>query len=88
MRLIVAGILTAFVGFASSFVVIIKGPTAIGANDAEAASGLITLSMYRAGSALMRRRSQRSLRPTPPQIRPNAGSPPRLQARLMSSLTS
>ncbi len=42
---IMAGIITAFVGFASSFAVIIKGLTAVGASDAEAASGLMALSI-------------------------------------------
>ena len=42
---IAAGIITAFVGFASSFAVIIKGLTAVGASDAEAASGLMALSI-------------------------------------------
>jgi len=40
-----AGLLAAFVGFASSFAVIIAGLTAVGANTAEAASGLMALSM-------------------------------------------
>ena len=42
---VVAGIVTASVGFASSFAVIIKGLTAVGASDGEAASGLMTLSI-------------------------------------------
>jgi benzoate membrane transport protein len=41
----VAGAITAFVGFASSFAVIIKGLTAVGASDAQAASGLMALSI-------------------------------------------
>jgi benzoate membrane transport protein len=45
MQPIVAGVITAFVGFASSFAVIIKGLTAVGASDAEAASGLMALSI-------------------------------------------
>lgn len=40
-----AGVVTAFVGFASSFAVILKGLTAVGASDAEAASGLMALSV-------------------------------------------
>lgn len=40
-----AGWLAAFVGFASSFAVIIQGLTAMGANQAEAASGLMALSI-------------------------------------------
>ncbi len=42
---VVAGIVAAFVGFASSFAVIIKGLTAVGASDGEAASGLMALSI-------------------------------------------
>ena len=40
-----AGLVTAFVGFASSFAVILRGLTAVGASDAEAASGLMALSI-------------------------------------------
>jgi benzoate membrane transport protein len=40
-----AGVVTAFVGFASSFAVILKGLTAVGATDAQAASGLMALSI-------------------------------------------
>ncbi len=40
-----AGILTAFVGFASSFAVVLKGLTAVGASDAQAASGLTALAV-------------------------------------------
>ncbi len=40
-----AGLLASFVGFASSFAVIIQGLTAVGATQAEAASGLIALSI-------------------------------------------
>ncbi|TDQ84147.1 benzoate membrane transport protein [Dongia mobilis] len=40
-----AGWLAAFVGFASSFAVIIQGLTAMGASQAEAASGLMALSI-------------------------------------------
>jgi benzoate membrane transport protein len=40
-----AGLLAAFVGFASSFAVIIQGLTAVGASQAEAASGLMALSL-------------------------------------------
>jgi benzoate membrane transport protein len=42
---IVAGVITAFVGFASSFAVVLKGLTAVGASDAQAASGLMMLSI-------------------------------------------
>jgi benzoate membrane transport protein len=45
LHAIVAGLVAAFVGFASSFPVVIKGLTAIGASDAEAASGLMALSL-------------------------------------------
>jgi len=40
-----AGLLSAFVGFASSFAVIVRGLTAAGASPAEAASGLMVLSI-------------------------------------------
>jgi benzoate membrane transport protein len=40
-----AGILAAFVGFASSFAVILRGLTAVGASPAQAASGLMALSI-------------------------------------------
>ena len=40
-----AGLLAAFVGFASSFAVIIRGLTAMGASPAQAASGLMALSI-------------------------------------------
>jgi benzoate membrane transport protein len=40
-----AGLVTAFVGFASSFAVILKGLGAVGASDAQAASGLMALSI-------------------------------------------
>ncbi len=40
-----AGLLAAFVGFASSFAVIIQGLTAMGASQAQAASGLMALSI-------------------------------------------
>ncbi|WP_341702457.1 benzoate/H(+) symporter BenE family transporter [Ferrovibrio sp.] len=42
---IAAGLLAAFVGFASSFAVIVKGLTAVGATPAQAASGLMALSI-------------------------------------------
>ena len=42
---VTAGLVTAFVGFASSFAVILKGLTAVGASDAQAASGLMALSI-------------------------------------------
>ena len=40
-----AGVIAAFVGYASSFAVILKGLSAVGASDAEAASGLMALSI-------------------------------------------
>lgn len=40
-----AGLLAAFVGFASSFAVCVKGLTAVGASPAEAASGLMALAV-------------------------------------------
>jgi len=39
------GILTAFAGFASSFAVVVQGLTAVGASEAQAASGLMALSI-------------------------------------------
>jgi benzoate membrane transport protein len=42
---IAAGVVSAFVGFASSFAVVLKGLTAVGASDAQAASGLLALSV-------------------------------------------
>lgn len=45
VQALAAGLLAAFVGFASSFAVIIQGLTAVGASQAEAASGLMALSI-------------------------------------------
>jgi benzoate membrane transport protein len=42
---VTAGLIAAFVGYASSFAVILKGLAAVGANDAEAASGLMALAI-------------------------------------------
>lgn len=42
---IFAGMLAAFVGFASSFTVVVQGLRAVGASEAEAASGLMALSI-------------------------------------------
>jgi benzoate membrane transport protein len=42
---LIMGLLVAFVGFASSFAVIIHGLTAVGATEAQAASGLMALSV-------------------------------------------
>ena len=39
------GLLTAFVGFSSSFAVVLQGLKGAGASDAEAASGLMALSI-------------------------------------------
>ena len=44
-RALFAGALAAFVGFASSFAVVVQGLRAVGASDAEAASGLMMLSI-------------------------------------------
>jgi benzoate membrane transport protein len=40
-----AGVVAAFVGFASSFAVVLKGLSAVGASDAQAASGLMALAI-------------------------------------------
>jgi benzoate membrane transport protein len=45
IQALVAGLLSAFVGFASSFAVIVQGLNAVGASQAEAASGLMALSI-------------------------------------------
>ena len=42
---IATGFVIAFVGFASSFAVVLKGLTAVGASDLEAASGVMALSL-------------------------------------------
>ncbi len=42
---VTAGLVTAFVGYASSFAVVLKGLTAVGASDVQAASGLMALSI-------------------------------------------
>ena len=42
---VVAGVVAAFVGFASSFAVVLKGLSAVGASDAQAASGLMALAI-------------------------------------------
>ena len=44
-HVVVAGMLAAFVGFASSFAVVLQGLMAVGATRAEAASGLMALSV-------------------------------------------
>ncbi|PWU58809.1 benzoate transporter, partial [Micromonospora globispora] len=40
---VLAGVVTALVGFASSFTVVLAGLRAVGASDAQAASGLLVL---------------------------------------------
>src|SRR5882672_805414 len=45
LQALAAGVLAAFVGFASSFAVIIAGLTGVGASQAQAASGLMALSL-------------------------------------------
>jgi benzoate membrane transport protein len=42
---VVAGVVTALVGFASSFAIVLAGLHAVGASDAQAASGLLVLSV-------------------------------------------
>ena len=42
---VTAGVVAAFVGFASSFAVVLKGLSAVGASDAQAASGLMALAI-------------------------------------------
>src|SRR5581483_9531565 len=44
VQAVMAGVLAGFVGFASSFAVIIQGLTAVGASPEQAASGLMALS--------------------------------------------
>jgi benzoate membrane transport protein len=45
MQALAAGLLAAFVGFAGAFAVVIRGLTAVGATPAEAASGVMALSI-------------------------------------------
>ena len=45
MQSLVMGVLTAFVGFSSSFAVVLHGLKAVGASDAQAASGIMALSV-------------------------------------------
>jgi predicted benzoate:H+ symporter BenE len=45
MQAVSAGLLAGFVGFASSFAVVLQGLTAMGASPAQAASGLMALSV-------------------------------------------
>ena len=42
---IAAGVLAAFVGFAGSFAIVVQGLYGVGANAAEAASGLMALAV-------------------------------------------
>jgi benzoate membrane transport protein len=44
-RPVVAGIVTALVGFTSSFAVVLAGLKAVGADSAQAASGLLALTL-------------------------------------------
>jgi benzoate membrane transport protein len=44
-----AGLLAGFVGFASSFAVVLQGLIAMGASPAQAASGLMALSIAQTG---------------------------------------
>ncbi len=54
MQAVAAGLLAAFVGFASSFAVVLQGLMAVGATRAEAASGLMALSIAMgAGGAIL-----------------------------------
>lgn len=50
---VAAGVLSAFVGFASSFAVIVRGLVAVGATQAEAASGLMVLSVAMGGCGIV-----------------------------------
>lgn len=50
---IVAGVVTALVGFASSFAIVLAGLHAVGASDAQASSGLLTLSVAMAVVAIV-----------------------------------
>ncbi|HEV7168825.1 MAG TPA: benzoate/H(+) symporter BenE family transporter [Micrococcaceae bacterium] len=52
-RPIVAGVVTALVGFTSSFAVVLAGLRAVGATDAQAASGLLALTVAFALGALL-----------------------------------
>lgn len=49
---VLAGVVTAVVGFSSSFVVVIAGLTAVGASPGQAASGLLTLLVTQAAGML------------------------------------
>lgn len=53
LQAVTAGLLAAFVGSASSFAVVIAGLTAIGADPAEATSGLMALSLAMGFSAII-----------------------------------
>mgnify|MGYP006989353141 CR=1 FL=1 len=49
---VTAGLLTAFVGFASSFAVVLQGLSAVGADPGQAASGLMALSGAQSAAVL------------------------------------
>ncbi len=53
LHLAVAGILAAFVGFASSFAVVLQGLIAVGATRAQAASGLMALAIAMGASGVL-----------------------------------
>jgi benzoate membrane transport protein len=57
---VVAGVVTAVVGFSSSFVVVLAGLVAVGASSAEAASGLLTLCVTQALGILWLSRRHRT----------------------------
>jgi len=48
-----AGVVAAFVGFGSSFPVVVQGLTAVGATNAEAASGLMAMSILMGLAAIV-----------------------------------
>lgn len=52
IQAVAAGMLAAFVGFASTFAVIVQGLIAVGASQEEAASGLMALSISMGGCAI------------------------------------
>ncbi|WP_333767034.1 benzoate/H(+) symporter BenE family transporter [Streptomyces sp. IBSBF 2435] len=51
-RAVTAGVIAAFVGFASSFAVVLEGLTKVGASHAQAASGLMALSLAMGACAI------------------------------------
>ncbi|WP_336644543.1 benzoate/H(+) symporter BenE family transporter [Microbacterium sp. USHLN186] len=58
-RPITAGVVTALVGFTSSFAVVLTGLTAVGASPAEAASGLLALSLTMGAACIILARRYR-----------------------------